>query len=555
MEFNIEIKLKNLEERKKLIDIELEKLNQQLIKTTDFSQIDTINNKIIEYINVQNNLNNQIKEGKKKIVKVEVQNNTNKTLNLTSDEIEVARNARKRKIIKQISLEEQLVVLKDKLDLFSIRYSKTPKDSIKNRIDEINASIEKIEEELKSQNGRKNKELKKTTSEEVKTFDFFRETEISNFTNEKSNSVIIRFDPNRSVKEENKVTLFENLKINFDGSKGEYEIIWKENGENKRKSHIIDKKYLNETNENTQNLLSKYGSGKDLNVIVFLKDFDLENKTDLLDKYMNHEIGVTYNLRKFSSINFLNKNEKKIFWKNIKNLEKIENKGKNIVIKNSIFDRKKIVSAAAMVGISVAVGLGVKSTTSKGDKKEEILEVNNMVIENSSLNDLNSDNYAVLVDKIADKFFLEENTFRAEMQKEIASESNIINQEKIVAESQLENNGLKIGSVVHLDNINLYKSSDATSSIGNTSNLSDNTFKISKIAIIDASGNIDVYNNLYESIEEFIGKYGESNKYMALINDVNGDAIGWIDAIEISNKLNGNYDVTKEFNVYTYTKK
>ena len=162
MEFNIEIKLKNLEERKKLIDIELEKLNQQLIKTTDFSQIDTINNKIIEYINVQNNLNNQIKEGKKKIVKVEVQNNTNKTLNLTSDEIEVARNARKRKIIKQISLEEQLVVLKDKLDLFSIRYSKTPKDSIKNRIDEINASIEKIEEELKSQNGRKNKELKKT---------------------------------------------------------------------------------------------------------------------------------------------------------------------------------------------------------------------------------------------------------------------------------------------------------------------------------------------------------------------------------------------------------
>ena len=525
MEFNIEIKLKNLEERKKLIDIELEKLNQQLIKTTDFSQIDTINNKIIEYINVQNNLNNQIKEGKKKIVKVEVQNNTNKTLNLTSDEIEVARNARKRKIIKQISLEEQLVVLKDKLDLFSIRYSKTPKDSIKNRIDEINASIEKIEEELKSQNGRKNKELKKTTSEEVKTFDFFRETEISNFTNEKSNSVIIRFDPNRSVKEENKVTLFENLKINFDGSKGEYEIIWKENGENKRKSHIIDKKYLNETNENTQNLLSKYGSGKDLNVIVFLKDFDLENKTDLLDKYMNHEIGVTYNLRKFSSINFLNKNEKKIFWKNIKNLEKIENKGKNIVIKNSIFDRKKIVSAAAMVGISVAVGLGVKSNTSKGDKKEEILEVNNMVIENSSLNDLNSDNYAVLVDKIADKFFLEENTFRAEMQKEIASESNIINQEKIVAESQLENNGLKIGSVVHLDNINLYKSSDATSSIGNTSNLSDNTFKISKIAIIDASGNIDVYNNLYESIEEFIGKYGESNK------------------------LNGNYDVTKEFNV------
>ena len=168
----------------------------------------------------------------------------------------------------------------------------------------------------------------------------------------KKSSIVVKMDSNR--KNENKITIFENLKINFDGSKGIYEITWRELGDYKFRTFDLDKNLISES------------SDRDLNLELFLKEFDNEYQTDLYESYLNNEICVTYDVSHLSKT--LNKKERKIFKKNINNYRK--NNYNNEVI-SRIFDTKKIAAAAAMVGLTLATLLSGRPSEAKANRNDE----------------------------------------------------------------------------------------------------------------------------------------------------------------------------------------
>ena len=262
------------------------------------------------------------------------------------------------------------------------------------------------------------------------------------------------------------------------------------------------------------------------NIIKLLKDFDMENSTNLYNRYMENKMSVEYN---FDKTNVKNYNEKLI--KKVKEIAKRENKTfDNVtVIDNSRkFKFRKGLVVAAAVGLAVLGSFGLKKIKKNADTSASTINntVQESVIENTE----------EVTESTTEKVTEETKIEKEEVVVTTSINDDVIEEEK---EEIKEDNSLKIGDTYSFESTDLYYASTDETPRGNTKYINGNyEYKATMISVVyknqvmelvyQDSINLDELNKICKE------KYGDDVKISVNFDLVDTDGnvvtkyVGWV---------------------------
>lgn len=272
--------------------------------------------------------------------------------------------------------------------------------------------------------------------------------------------------------------------------------------------------------------ISEQNTVYNFNIIKLLKDFDMENNTNLYNRYMENKMSVEYN---FDKTNVKNYNEKLI--KKVKEIAKRENKAfDNVtVIDNSRkFKFRKGLVVAAAVGLAVLGSFGLRKIKKTADTSASTINntVQESVIENTE----------EVTESTTEKVTEETKIEKEEVVVTTSINDDVIDEEK---EEIKEDNSLKIGDTYSFESTDLYYASTDEIPRGNTKYINGNyEYKATMISVVyknqvmelvyQDSINLDELNKICKE------KYGDDVKISVNFDlvDTEGNVVtkyvGWV---------------------------
>lgn len=277
----------------------------------------------------------------------------------------------------------------------------------------------------------------------------------------------------------------------------------------------------------------------DFNIIKWLKDIDKNNNTNFYDYYMNHKIPVFYDFEATRKNRPKNSKKTRLSNANIKKLKTIVNREKadreftNITSKD--VKKKKFGVIAATVGLAAMTLLGAFGFS----KTKKVLEDRNVAtvstVDDAGVTDAGYEDIELsettMINTNVDSIELEEKTEETEETIDFVVEPE-------VEENDSEEEGLKVGDIIKLNNDDLYYTSFDSSPRGNTSYLESDKGKVGLIAIVYKGDVLEVIDDNSVSTsdleKEFKAKYGDDIKVSVNVDlvDDNGENLtkylGWM---------------------------
>lgn len=340
------------------------------------------------------------------------------------------------------------------------------------------------------------------------------------------------------------------IKIEFDASIGVYRLYLPYN--DIPELHVFSCELLGNNSQYVKDLKGKYpdilNSGLDFNIVKMLGEFDEKYSTDLQEKYINNNFmgKIIYDFRKFSNIDkeFINSKQKK----QIKNMAKNYKKEHENCTVITNFNKK----AAIMLGVGIGVATaGITSMDTKkynpNDNKqtmaiestiEEDLEKTDKLPKITEEDLEKTDKLPNIEDNNKKYYDLDGNEISKEKYDKLWNEIDN-NPVDVELEDKYTYEPIKVGSIIQLENIDLYYRASDPKPVGNIEKLNCASYKVNAMSATNGNeyfgktirnDSIDVNTFMKQTEENYGPLYNISLHIQGLDEDGNViyEDVGWI---------------------------